>query len=684
MRKRWMRPTGNWRPALTEREVGFFLSPPFMVPLAPLPERPLPERPLAPLPDMFICVLGGGTCGEARVFVFGKRARQPGFGWSSAFKSAPSHTRRDGLITRKTPKLPQLVHDFGGANERAESRFVSAIFPESTVNTFEIGTSVVRPFWISHFVAPRRPHRTDMAVKMTRRITQEAFDECVQGNIDDFEMEPDEAVEEAVKEFELQGVDLSQIDKTYAGPDGRGEHPAAAAARAHDAAVEEGDLRGIADTARALRECVSGEGATPGWGSACVGAGAVQACWRACERVADGSAGASSDDVADAMQTLALVLSCDEGRDTFVSLRHPMNFVAALWPAFASTHPKSVAECCAVVAAACTRNEACKGAFIKAGVETPLVAVFVDAASDAHALRHACAAVKALTTGDDPREPASGAFTHARAFAKAGAASALCVSLTRVDASEDPGLCASLAAALKHVAVNDDICKEIAERGGVARLLELLPAGCAAGDAKLARACAACLRQLAGSDGNKSLIVNAGGLAVLTHVVNVFGARAGDATCGDADANRFHSVQEQCVGCLAALLLKNPEGAARCGAEGVFEPVVDAMSRARAHKGLQRQCAMFLRNAVVRTPENVPLILNNTDAEALLRLSKKNHPKECVDVASAAMRDLGCDNYNEGWRPTTAVMGADGVVRTPEELGDEPVGVNGPIPEDDE
>ena len=33
---------------------------------------------------------------------------------------------------------------------------------------------------------------------------------------------------------------------------------------------------------------------------------------------------------------------------------------------------------------------------------------------------------------------------------------------------------------------------------------------------------------------------------------------------------------------------------------------------------------------------------------------------------------MGCDNYNEGYNPTTAVMGADGVVRTPEELGDEP------------
>ena len=109
---------------------------------------------------------------------------------------------------------------------------------------------------------------------------------------------------------------------------------------------------------------------------------------------------------------------------------------------------------------------------------------------------------------------------------------------------------------------------------------------------------------------------------------------------------------------------------------------MSVMSKARTHAGVQRQCAMFLRNAVVRNPENVPAVLLNTDAEALLRLSKKNHPRECVDVASAAMRDLGCENYNEGWTPTTAVMGADGVVRTPEELGDEPEGcVNGPIPE---
>ena len=54
-KNRWIRPTGNWRPAFTERDVGLRLSPFLedMVPLAPLPESPLPESPLAPLPDMF-------------------------------------------------------------------------------------------------------------------------------------------------------------------------------------------------------------------------------------------------------------------------------------------------------------------------------------------------------------------------------------------------------------------------------------------------------------------------------------------------------------------------------------------------------------------------------------------------------------------------------------------------------
>ena len=45
-------------------------------------------------------------------------------------------------------------------------------------------------------------------------ISQETFDSVVQENVEDFEMEPEEAAADAVAQFESQGVDLSNIVKT--------------------------------------------------------------------------------------------------------------------------------------------------------------------------------------------------------------------------------------------------------------------------------------------------------------------------------------------------------------------------------------------------------------------------------------------------------------------------------------
>lgn len=48
---------------------------------------------------------------------------------------------------------------------------------------------------------------------MVRVITQETYDEIVKENIDEFDMTPEEAIKEAVAQFEAQGVDLSNIIK---------------------------------------------------------------------------------------------------------------------------------------------------------------------------------------------------------------------------------------------------------------------------------------------------------------------------------------------------------------------------------------------------------------------------------------------------------------------------------------
>ena len=618
-----------------------------------------------------------------------------------------------------------------------------------------------------------------------RRISQETFDEAVQQNIDDFDLEPDEAVADAVKEFELQNVDLSEIDKSYAGPEGRGEHPVVAPTERFVAAVEaaSGDpgsdeKRKHADAAgHFLRMSIESLN-SPGWGAAVTGAGAVQAAHAHVSNVAKHALSASnltpsetllhaltaSDTpsetlepdalvadttrrLCDALMLLEAVLGADEARETFAGLKFPMAFTAAAWPACARAETAvdrldRMESFAAAVAAAATKSEANKGAFVKAEVETCLVAILNEAeAAEAasfeegedpdelescamDATREACSAIRALTTGDDPREPASGAFAHARALAKAGAATALCAALAReAEAGDhvDLRLAQQLAAATRHVAVNDDICRETAERGGLTTTLRLLR-GPVTGSARATKACAQLVRQLAGSDHVKGLILKHDGIAALAHCARVFAERAATAQAptpkANGDANvalapvmrsmlengrtpkpimekfmkRFGNLYEQglgedisqtpasclaateqCVGALAAACLKNPEAATACASENVFEIVAEAMSSdvGVAHAGVQRQACMFFRNAVVRNPELRSVALA-TSAEASLRLAKRNHPRHCGDVATAALRDLGCDNYNEGYNPTTAVMGADGVVRTPEELGEEP------------
>jgi hypothetical protein len=252
-----------------------------------------------------------------------------------------------------------------------------------------------------------------------------------------------------------------------------GEHPASVATKAFAAAVEAAPvvLADVKAAGAALRAQLTGDTATAGWGMACTNAGAVQAANLAVANLVKVNAGADgADALIDALDTLTAVLGCDEARDTFAGLKLCMSFTVEVWPACAALGAAGAAAAAAVVAAAATKNESCKGAFIKAQVEKPIVTVICDY-TDGAALRAACAAVRALTTGDDPREPASGAFTHSRAFAKAGAAPALCAALKNTPTEDDPSLVANLAWALKHTAVNDEICKETAEEGGLHRVL---------------------------------------------------------------------------------------------------------------------------------------------------------------------------------------------------------------------
>lgn len=74
--------------------------------------------------------------------------------------------------------------------------------------------------------------------------------------------------------------------------------------------------------------------------------------------------------------------------------------------------------------------------------------------------------------------------------------------------------------------------------------------------------------------------------------------------------------------------------------------VMTAQRRNAKAAGAQRQCCMALRNICVRSPELRPAAAA-AGAEAVLRAVKKAFPAACGDVGAAALRDMGCEHYND-------------------------------------
>ncbi len=85
---------------------------------------------------------------------------------------------------------------------------------------------------------PRRP----LTPPLPTLPSQEAFDEAVSSNIEDFDMSREEAIKSAIEEFKVQGYDLSGVVTDLAGTE-MDSHPVALAVQAlRRAADGEGPL----------------------------------------------------------------------------------------------------------------------------------------------------------------------------------------------------------------------------------------------------------------------------------------------------------------------------------------------------------------------------------------------------------------------------------------------------------
>lgn len=439
----------------------------------------------------------------------------------------------------------------------------------------------------------------------------------VKENIDDLGMDPTEALQDAIHTLTLQGVDLSGIITCVPGEsnpviESLDRIKQLSISDRTDTELE--DVIGFLDKLTDLSRI-------EGSGNAAIATknGGVELVCKICSKLRKESDRA----LVSALNTIASFLHDLQSTDTFQKSGGPKILVGILNDGTQNVNILNSGF--SVVAAAATGNEVLKESFMDLKLDELMITILREHSKGS--VPSLYDAIRVLLTSDDNRVVASQVFGYARKFAKLGIAEALVDSLH--EGISSPSL-VSATIALKAVAVNDEICRSVAEYGGIDALLCCIDDSGEQGNKVVAKACCSLLSKLAGSDTNKRAIVEKEGL---NRLIKLSGRFADDP-----------SVLQEVMTIICTLSLRSPDNAARAVEAGAGDLAIQAMQKFPQAQLLQKNSCLMIRNLVVRNPENRSLLLSN-GVERIIRKAKEIH-ESCEDAATAALRDLGVDNYN--------------------------------------
>uniref|UniRef100_A0A1J3HX74 Armadillo repeat-containing protein 6 n=2 Tax=Noccaea caerulescens TaxID=107243 RepID=A0A1J3HX74_NOCCA len=457
-----------------------------------------------------------------------------------------------------------------------------------------------------------------------RAISQEAFDDLVRENVEDLGMEPSEALEDALYTLKLQGVDLSGIITCVPGESVKDNPVIACLDRlkefdsvSKDGLLRDEDLDEISSLFDKLEELCSSQES----GNAAIATkhGAVEST---CSIIK--TAAGSNRIIVPCLKALASLIRDIQSTEAFRNASGP-RIVVGLLRDSSSSDSDLLDAGFAVVAAAAAGNEVVKELFMELKVDQLILKVLNQQSKIT--IKALYDAIRVLLTPDDNRVAASQVYGYARTFAKLGIARSLTEAL-QAGIGSDSLVSASIA--LKSIAVNDEICKSIAEAGGIDTLLRCIDDSGEQGNKTAAKTCCSLLSKLAGSDSNKSTIVEKRGLDKLIKL-----------------AQRFSDdplVIQEVMSIIAIICLRSPDHAASAIEAGAGDLAVQAMKRFPTAAQMQRNACNMIRNIAVRNAENRTLLLA-IGIEKLIRTAKANN-ETCRESATDALRDLGLDNYN--------------------------------------
>nr|KAF6309486.1 armadillo repeat containing 6 [Pipistrellus kuhlii] len=457
----------------------------------------------------------------------------------------------------------------------------------------------------------------------TKRITQETFDAAVRENIEEFDMGPEEAVTEAVEQFESQGVELSNIIKMAPKISADGlQEPI------HDILQILEDLRESvtcyypqkvsAQLTRFCEQCKQHKGcrflaaqkdAYP----------ILLAVWKL---AAEGDQGLL-------LQALNALSALINGQPDLLDTQGLKLLVATL------DQNADVADltCSGIrcIRHACLKHEQNRQSLVKAGVLPLLTGAIVRHSRCADVVREASWALRIMTFDDDIRVPFGSAHDHAKMIVQENGGLKVLIEAAKAF-HDNPSVLSELCSTLSHLTVRNEFCQEVVDLGGLGILVALL-ANCNSHQVgiqsclkDLVKQVLSALRAIAGNDDVKDAIVRAGGTESIVAAMTRHLASP--------------QVCEQSCAALCVLALRKPENSRIIVEGGGALAALEAMKAHPKEVGVQKQACMLIRNLVARSQAFSQLILD-LGAEALIVRARAAH-QDCEDVAKAALRDLGC------------------------------------------
>eukprot|EP00286_Rhodomonas_abbreviata_P019714 CAMPEP_0181309170 /NCGR_PEP_ID=MMETSP1101-20121128/11870_1 /TAXON_ID=46948 /ORGANISM="Rhodomonas abbreviata, Strain Caron Lab Isolate" /LENGTH=501 /DNA_ID=CAMNT_0023415635 /DNA_START=40 /DNA_END=1545 /DNA_ORIENTATION=+ len=453
-----------------------------------------------------------------------------------------------------------------------------------------------------------------------KRISQETFDAAVRENMDDFDMPREEAVQDAIQQFEMQGIDLSNVVTSTSCLDDS-ENPVLVATRKlselaqSDAQTAELVSLQVNALISSLRESSDAEAKTMAGN-----AGAVETAISLLDSYTDNAEVALSC----FKLLIALITKADLNRD---KLKEPQDkpgiqtVVRVLQSLLENAEVQEAGFL--LVKTASTKCEALKAAFMQHGGIEPVKSAFELHMDKPGLLREVGGTVHVLTNADDYSTMLSKVFDTAKELAQAGLMPLIYAALRQHIA--DALVLKELFAAMKGCAVQDDIVKGIVADGGLDLVLQgfkqhMEHPGCVSRVMLL-------LANMSENDEVKKQLGQGEALQLIMGAMQMHSGQVIVVRCG--------------LAAMASMALRMPENCDTMIELGAAPLIVESMRQHPGASELNRHAMIAVRNMVVRKTEFRAVFLEE-GLEDLIKAARDTHLR-CGDAAFDCLRDLGCE-----------------------------------------